>query len=289
MAFRLLPDEPPQEGLPRCAAEEYDKAIAHLAGPAEERQTAVHEARKCLKRIRALLRLVRPALGKRYKRENAQLREIAALLSPYRDADAMLELLASLRQSRPEMLDQRMYAQAHAALQGRRDGLVHADQGYPPVARMAIERLRAARQGLETWQLPANPKSLEAALRDSYRRARKAGKRAAASNEVEDYHDWRKRVKALLYQSELFRDTRLGPPARYRKQLDGLAELLGEHHDLSVFEELLATPAIFPDRAHAEQVLTLVGHRRQELEQQAGEIWKALFCTKPGHYFGGEE
>jgi CHAD domain-containing protein len=235
-----------------------------------------------------LLRLVRPALGRRYKQEKAQLREIAALLSPYRDADAMLELLASLRQTRPEMLDERMYAQAHAALQDQREGLLHADEGYPPVARAAVERLRAARQSLDSWGLPEDSEGLEAALRDSYRRARKAGKHAAASNEVEDYHDWRKRVKELLYQSELFRGTRLGPPARYRKQLDSLAELLGEHHDLSVFEELLAAPAIFPDRTHADQVLALVRHRRRELERQAAEIRKALFSTKPARFFGGK-
>jgi CHAD domain-containing protein len=285
MTFRLRTDEALPEGLKRCAAEQVDTAIAHLTGPDPDRQTAIHETRKSLKRIRALLRLIRPALGSGYKVEDAKLKEISGLLSPYRDADAMLELLETLRETQPELLDQDMYAQAHDALLGRRDTQLHADQGYPAVAREAVERLRAARRGIKDWELPAELDSMKETLKATFKRARKAGKRVADSNDVEDYHSWRKRVKALLYQGQLVKKTRLGPPGSYRKALDELAELLGEHHDLSVFEQLLGQPEVFPDRSHAAQVLKLVRQRRCVLEERTREVGRRLFSVKPKHFF----
>ena len=58
---------------------------------------AVHETRKALKRLRALLRLVRPAIGEdAFKRENAQLREIGLSLSGARDRHVLLETVNKL-------------------------------------------------------------------------------------------------------------------------------------------------------------------------------------------------
>src|SRR2546430_1303607 len=58
---------------------------------------AVHEARKDMKKLRALVRLMRPELGgKAYRRENARFREVARSLSGVRDAKAMLEALDAL-------------------------------------------------------------------------------------------------------------------------------------------------------------------------------------------------
>jgi CHAD domain-containing protein len=286
MAFHPPPEETLRDGLQRYAAGQYDDAIARLAGPAGERQAAIHETRKSLKRLRALLRLLRPSLGVRYQAENARLREIAARLAPYRDADAMLELLEVLHKTQPELLDQRMYTQAHAVLQGRRDTQLLAGDGYPAEAGDVIERLRDARLAMAGWPLPETLHSIEKALRDSYRRARKAAKQAISAGGTDDYHSWRKRVKALLYQCELFKGTSLALPAPHRKKLARLAELLGEHHDLSVFEQLLASPGIFTDRTHAGQVLALARQRRHKLERRAAKWSADLFSAKPKNLFG---
>ena len=57
----------------------------------------MHETRKALKRLRALLRLIRPAMGEdAFKRENAQLREIGLSLSGARDRHVLLETVNKL-------------------------------------------------------------------------------------------------------------------------------------------------------------------------------------------------
>ena len=57
----------------------------------------MHETRKALKRLRALLRLVRPAMGEAaFKQENAQLRDIGLSLSGARDRHVLLETVNKL-------------------------------------------------------------------------------------------------------------------------------------------------------------------------------------------------
>src|SRR6185369_13889932 len=61
----------------------------------------VHAARKALKRARAALRLMRPALASEvYERENRALRDAARCLSPLRDARSLVVAAALLDRSR---------------------------------------------------------------------------------------------------------------------------------------------------------------------------------------------
>ena len=107
MAFRFKPTETFDAGFQRIALEQIDRAQKVLRGSGEE-SVAVHEARKSLKRLRALLRLVRPAVGeKAFKAENAFLRDIANSLSGARDQFVLaqtLKKLAADAQLKPQTL-----------------------------------------------------------------------------------------------------------------------------------------------------------------------------------------
>src|SRR5690242_10876976 len=97
MPYRLIPDESIPEGLRRIVYEEIDLAAANLrkaGAPIEDpltRAEGLHEARKGIKRLRGVVRLLMPVMGARGKRENAALRDTGRLLSDFRDADAILE------------------------------------------------------------------------------------------------------------------------------------------------------------------------------------------------------
>ena len=94
MAFRFRLAETFEEGCQRIAREQIERAQAQLKGP-DDVTTAVHETRKSLKRLRALLRLIRPAIGESvFHHENTQLREIARILSSARDRHVLLETVA---------------------------------------------------------------------------------------------------------------------------------------------------------------------------------------------------
>src|SRR6478752_7051079 len=99
MSYRIDLGEPAEEQLRRCACERIGHAIAQLdEGLDDEPATAIHEARKDVKKARALLRLYREPLGREtFRRENRALRDAGRELSSVRDAhvlDATVDALA---------------------------------------------------------------------------------------------------------------------------------------------------------------------------------------------------
>ena len=97
MAYRLENGEPLPDGIRRIATEQLSSAIKHLQGETGARDTHVHKARKNMKRLRGLIRLLRFELGKEaFGRENACDRLAAAEQAGMRDATVLIETLDKL-------------------------------------------------------------------------------------------------------------------------------------------------------------------------------------------------
>ena len=95
----LKKKEAAAEGMRRIAAGRAQKAIEELRSAArgEEPAKSIHSTRKDLKKLRALLRLVRGELGEDlYRSENERYREVGQSLSATRDAQVKAETLRSL-------------------------------------------------------------------------------------------------------------------------------------------------------------------------------------------------
>ena len=218
-AFELDPRLAPARAVRRAAAAQFDHALAALTrGDAG----AAHETRKVCKKLRSLLRLIRPLLGRGYLAENARLRDTGRALSRGREALVLVETA---------------------------DRLFGADAGLEPLARCIREWPRPetavpfqdARQLLETgrqnaggWPLRRlSAGNLMIGLLAGYRRARRAYQQARRSPTPLALHEWRKQAKYHGYQAALL--SRLWPDARTRiNRLKKLSDLLGEHHDLHV-------------------------------------------------------
>lgn len=277
MPFRLKKQESVNQGLRRVFAEQYMQAITQLRKRGEQRQEGIHEARKNFKKIRALLRLLRRDMPEVYAVENKRLRDLSALLSPYRDADAMLETMQKLQQSLPGLIPDGMLKAATTTLRMTRDQLLEREPGYNSIADRVIRELIVTRDNLGAWPLPKEGDHLRSLLSKTQKRARKAAHAARHSDEVEAFHNWRKESKDLQYQAQLLQNTKAALPTPLREQLKALTESLGDHHDLCVFEELLRRPEVFNDRQHAQHVADVVAQRRHQLEQETRRIGKKMF------------
>ena len=127
------------------ATAECAQGLDHLQhGKAED----IHETRKSIKRLRAWLRLLEPALGKRYRTLDTLLRDAAKALSGRRDRDVAHETLRSLRRGRL------LTAAQYGALRPRIDATVH-DAGHTAGANADARRLlKAAGVYLRRLELP---------------------------------------------------------------------------------------------------------------------------------------
>src|SRR5262249_19554178 len=90
MSFRIENGDHVAQEVRRIARRQVEGAIDEVRTRNHRDPETVHELRKRCKKVRGLLRLVRPALGDTYAIENAHFRDAARSLSPLRDAHTAL-------------------------------------------------------------------------------------------------------------------------------------------------------------------------------------------------------
>jgi CHAD domain-containing protein len=271
-------DESVEAGLRRIAGEQLTKALGSL-DDGDALHEGVHDARKRIKKLRGLLRLVRPGF-KGYAAENAALRDAARTLSGLRDHAAMLETLERLSARYADGIDRRRTVPLRRALEARRDEAAAApDLGARIDAFRAV--LRETRDRAKGWRLKADGwEALGPGLALTYGRGRAAMAEAHRTGRGEDYHEFRKRVKYHGYHARLLAP--VWPPlmAPYAALLDDLGEALGEQHDLVTFAPIVAEADLAAEvRAGLEE---LIAEERLRLEARALVVGARVFAEKPG-------
>jgi CHAD domain-containing protein len=288
--------EPLADGLRRMALGQADLAIELLDDPpalddgAAASVNAVHETRKALKRLRALLRALSAELGEEeFARENAVLRDVGRSLAGARDAEVMLSTLDALVERHPRKLD------GHGGVRRLRERLAAeheraVSKTLTDVATrtQAIAELRAFRARVTLWRLEDRDgiELVSVGLQRLYRQGRRRGRRAARTGleDVRAMHEWRKRVKDLRYVAEM-----LGRKSLARRA-DALGEVLGEDHDLAVLADWVRTHAKHGPRSQRvgrrtrKLLLKLIAKRRRKLRKRALSEGRRLYRRSPNKF-----
>ncbi|HEY7428314.1 MAG TPA: CHAD domain-containing protein [Gemmataceae bacterium] len=285
MSFELKPDESLRKGIQRIVRKQMDGALEYLTGPHKgSRDEAVHEARKCFKKIRAVLRLVRPAIGeKSYREENICFRDAGRPLTVVRDAKIFIETLDQLAEHFKEHIVGRSFGDARQALQDNlravRKRVLDEQNSFAVV----MEAVRQARERIESWaDVPNKGAVVREGLEDVYRRAGDAYTDAAADLTVEKLHEWRKQAKYLRYQLEVLRPLWPERMEELANEADQMGDLLGDDHDLAALRQMLTDdPGRFGDEGDGEVLLALIDRRRVELEREAMLLGRRFFQDSP--------
>jgi CHAD domain-containing protein len=281
-AYRLKRGERPAEGIVRIAEGRVDDALEQLRGAKKrrDRDAAVHEARKDLKKIRSVLRLVRDDLGDSvYRRENVRFRDAARGLSGARDAEVKLKTLSSLRERFAHRLSDTRLTALVDALETEREQ--HARLADSALERVVAE-IEAGRAAIADWPLKANDWSLlEPGIRRSYRRGR--NRFADLRDEVSDeaVHEWRKRVKDHWYHLRLVRDAWKPVLAAAADEAHELSDLLGDHHDLAVLRDHAIELRELLSGDELERLLGSISERQDQLAGDALPLGERVYAEKP--------
>jgi len=306
------------DGMRRMALGQADLAIGLLERPAGGvvDEHAVHETRKALKRLRALLRLLRGELGEEtYARETAALRDLAARLAGARDAEVRLATLQALIDRYPRRLGHRRGVEKLLGrLAAERERISRQTLAEPAVRLEVLAGLRAFRARASGWHLPERhgTRLIEPGLERIYRQGRSRYRRVVHGrrNRVAAMHVWRKRVKDLRYAAEMLqwhgpsgeegdgrrKDKRKpGADARALRRLaqraDELGELLGEDHDLAMLAMMLrdtdrerGSGGLRVGRGTRKTLLKLIARRRRELRKRAFRKGERLYASRPRRF-----
>jgi CHAD domain-containing protein len=281
-AYRLKRREKTAKGVRRIAHGRVEHALEQLRQQPDGEEVAVHTARKDLKKLRSLLRLVRGELGKSaYSAENARYRDAGRLLSDARDAEVKLQTLAALRDRFDDLPDLDGYV---AALKSEQASARHGNGTLTDAAR-AIE---AGGESIDAWDLPGGRwPPVGDGLASAYGRGRRALALVKESDgDGEAVHEWRKRSKDLWYHLRILERAWpevLGPLAA---QAHELSDLLGDHHDLSVLaDDARRRPDRFPADDGA-RLGSAIETRQEELLAVAIPLGERLYAEKPKAYRG---
>ena len=279
MAYAVTnPGRSVQKEVRRIARRQIDDAIATIDARRPLTET-VHDLRKRCKKVRALLRLVRPCFPD-YAGENAVFRNAAQSLSFLRDAavsSAIYDAIAEAHHGR-----MRGFAGIRRVLLTRQKQTLNDKQVI--AARLAAFRaaMIAARERAGRWTIDAAGfDALAGGLAKTYKRARAGMKAAEAHGRAADFHEWRKRVKYHGYHTRLLEPVWPRELTAHRQAADELNDLLGEHHDLAVFESVLRGQSDAFGTVDIDGFAALLNERQDELAIEALVIGRRLLTEPP--------
>jgi CHAD domain-containing protein len=280
-SYRLRRKETPADGIRRIALGRAEAATERLRDVDENELAAtIHGARKDLKKLRSVVRLVRGDLGgKLYRAEDRRYRDAGHRLSSSRDAEVKLEMLAALGERFEGDLPREPMHRWEEALLEDRDRLVGAQGETRRQIEIAVEAIEAGHLGISRWPLETESwKLVGPGLTEGYRRGRRSLKRTLKRPSAKDVHEWRKRVKDLWYQLRIVGEAWPEPIGEMADQAHQLADLLGDHHDLAVLAEDLAERREVGGR---KAFRAAIERQQEELLDSALRIGRRLYAEKP--------
>jgi len=271
-------DRPAGEALRRLAR----KTLAALAADLDRAAATggVHGARKRLKFMRSLLRLMKPAIGKAsFRKADRRLRAAAHAIAGARRAEAMQETVAKLRpRNRP---DSPVLAEL-----ARLASSAHGHEAAPAAlleaaaeARRNIEKLRGT---INDWRLPKrNVAPFVAGLRRAYAAARGKLRSGLAARDIARLHAARKSVIHHLHHLETLAPLWPEPIRQRTRELTRLRTALGDLNDLEELERLVVA-----DAGDCQAARGVIAARRARLLARSRRQAQRLFTEKPAAFAG---
>lgn len=261
------------ERFRRVVIRRVRKATRDLIEATEaDRDESVHETRKSIKRARSIARLSRYALGKkRFRAVDERFQDAGRRISPLRDAAILIDTLdqfikrygtanhdESIQALRRFLVDEK----AATMNEGIDDGTFAEVMSILGKAIRSMSRLR----------MRLDRESIERGLREIERRSRRAFRDVLDSPSDERLHTWRKRIKDLRNALEFLAgdESASGRGSRRLKEVQELAETLGEDHDLALLR--IAASERFAGSNRDSSIEEVVGW----IDQRRGELYKRL-------------
>jgi CHAD domain-containing protein len=284
VGYRLHPGQPIAHEVVRIADRQLELGIDGLRAVGDrESDNAVHASRRHIKKIRALIRLVRPVLGGRYRTIDGRLRAINRMLAPIADGQAAVETLGKVAARYRHQLPPDAAAIIRAALV-RRESIADEEAALNDVLNTAAGLLRAERDRVRHWTFSARGfHDVAPGLKRTARAARRAMKKTLITSRSGDYHRWRQRVKDQWLQVRLL-EKRCGDAlALDQRRLEALDGCLGDCHDCAILRDVLMSDSTL-SRTDAAHALRLVRRYERELRRRARRLGATVHRETPKQF-----
>jgi CHAD domain-containing protein len=251
-----------------------------------DRAKAIHCARKDIKKMRAVLRLVRTEIQKRRHRRITNLLRVAARhLAAPRDAYVKTRTLKNLAQHFKGQLAPGALRHVRAEL---RSDLNKEMRRFAKkrIARRVARILRGMAKKSDRLKVRGKGwKALAPGVKRAYAEGQQAYRTTLKDPAPENFHQWRKGAKDLWYQVILLRPLWPEQMDATAHELEQLGECLGDDHDLAVLQQ--AVEEKYAGDGNTRELATLKGlidERQRELRASALALGSRFYAEKPSAF-----
>ena len=283
MSYRFKEKESVPDGIRRIVREEIEDATKQLSkANGAKRGEAVHEARKSIKKIRAVVRLIEPELGRTYRRENQRLGETGRRLSEIRDAEAIIEVFeGQVEKYRSQLKPDAARAIRRGLLKNKQETETRVK--VDAVVRQAVSALRAVGRGAAAWPLKTDGfDAIAPGFKKRFRRGQDAMRVAGKQPAPETFHEWRKRVKDHWYHVRLLESLWTEVLQARESSLKELETWLGDDHNLFVLcGKLQDDPERYGGEDNVQVFTALMQEYSKELREKALSLGERIYEQKP--------
>ena len=262
------------KGLRSLAMLQVQAALAELDGN-NVFPEPVHRARTYIKKVRSIIQLAAPALGK-VRREHLLnlLQEAGSRLGPLRDSEVQIKSLDLILETAPlpiEPFSSLRNGLADMAKQRRANDW----RQVPRISGFLNDILR----DIPGWPLDQlESQDIKRRIRRTYRRGRTTLETCQAGDDPELFHTWRKLAKQLGYQ---LRITAKYWPDSAKELISGLqtiGELAGRERDFSL---LVRTMESGPKNKASEHIIDLLITEMISLRRKSEHLGEQFYRDKP--------
>jgi CHAD domain-containing protein len=277
--FEIRKRETFEQGTHRIL-EELNTETARLMTTGSRVHLSIHEARKNIKKLRAVLRLIRHEIGvEKYRQLNTFYSETGQKVALLRDDTSMVELLENFKVNikSPEL---QKVIQKSIRLAKKKREKEFADFFKNKKGNQLNKTISGKTGALRQANIQGNPEvfilqSVGKVHSDTIKRMKQAEKEG--TNEA--YHNWRKQVKYLMFQMMILRNAWPLFFEAYIAELDKLQKLLGNLHDLNILNNYVVQGDLLTlDKKQKEALLSYIYPHRANLKKQTHTIGKLLFA-----------
>lgn len=308
MPYRFKARESVPDGIRRIVREEIEDATKQLSkittrttGPkalkrtssarlrpvrskakTAKRDEAIHETRKSIKKIRAVVRLMQPELGQAYRKENQRLGETGRRLSELRDAEAIIEVFDGVADKyRDQLKPDAARAIRRGLLKNKQE--IETRVKVDAIVRQAASALRATSRAVTRWPLASDGfDAIAPGFKTRYKRGQEAMATARKQSSPEAFHEWRKRVKDHWYHVRLLESLWTEVLQARESALKELETWLGDDHNLFVLcGKLKDDPERYGGEENSQFFTGLMEEYSQELREKALSLGERIYEQKP--------
>lgn len=267
----------------RILLEQFHYILMQSEKGQEEVHKSIHETRKSMKRIRAVLRMIRDEIGySSYYRENTFYRDLSRELSEIRNFEVLSNSIQNLRQDLSNTISPDVFALLEEELGRQRKMVMGGEAGLSKLLKEIAGKVESARDRIYDFPIRHNDfRVFEGGLFRMYRQGKRYLRDARNNPSPTHLHDLRKKMKYFWYQVEILQPIFPGPMKAYASTLETIAENLGVYHDLQVLQEFLVESNVIPDQKVNETLQEACLARKSMLLYNIWPMADIAYSEKP--------